>query len=297
MSQDTSRIITFANIKGGVGKTTSVVNIAYLLATEFDKKVLVIDSDDQGNATKALGARENFDPATETLWYAFNNRKSYQSVMVETNHANIWVVPSTKELKSAQVAFSQSARGMGLFRHMLKGVAKDFDYVLIDTKPQINILLQSALAASGWYLIPSFPEPDSYDGFIDLLSECVEIGEEVNENLRCLGILLSNVKKIPAHDAYIQFIQKHMKKAKVPLIKSFIRSSNSIATGGIHGCPAASLPSAHAVRQDYLKVVKHIMRSVSKKGKLVVPDLEKLGVVSQLDDSFSVKSDFESIKL
>ena len=76
MSRDASHIITFANIKGGVGKTTAVVNIAYLLATEFNKKVLVVDSDDQGNATKALGARDNFDPDTETLWYGLKNKRA-----------------------------------------------------------------------------------------------------------------------------------------------------------------------------------------------------------------------------
>ena len=82
-----------------------------------------------------------------------------------------------------------------MFQRLIKGVEKDFDYVLIDTKPQINVLLQSALAASSWFLIPSFPEPDSYDGFVDLLNECEEICEEINEELSCLGILLTSVKK------------------------------------------------------------------------------------------------------
>ena len=75
-------IITLANIKGGVGKTTATVNIAYLLATEFNKRVLVVDADDQGNATKALGAIDNDHMNTETLWYALNNKKTYRDVMV-----------------------------------------------------------------------------------------------------------------------------------------------------------------------------------------------------------------------
>ena len=112
MSSDSAHVITLANIKGGVGKTTAVVNIAYLLASEFNKRVLVIDSDDQGNATKALGARDNYDPDSETLWYALKNKKSYQTVMVESSYENIWVIPSTKELKGAQIAFGQSARGI-----------------------------------------------------------------------------------------------------------------------------------------------------------------------------------------
>ena len=206
-------IITLANIKGGVGKTTATVNIAYLLATEFNKRVLVVDADDQGNATKALGAIDNFDLNTETLWYALNNKKAYKDVMVESSYENIWVVPSTKELKGAQLAFGQSARGMRIFKKFLKNVGKDFDFVLIDTKPQINVLLQSALCASHWYVIPSFPEPDSYDGFLDLVAECEEIYEEMNEDLNCLGVL-TYVKRIPAMSLILKFISKTFKKLR-----------------------------------------------------------------------------------
>ena len=84
-------------------------------------------------------------------------------------------------------------------------LALDFDFVLIDTKPQINVLLQSALCASHWYTIPSFPEPDSYDGFLDLVAECEEIYEEMNEDLNCLGVLMTCVKRIPAHESYLKF--------------------------------------------------------------------------------------------
>ncbi|MFW7381798.1 MAG: ParA family protein [Oligoflexus sp.] len=280
MSRSTSHIITFANIKGGVGKTSSVVNIAYLLGTEFNKRVLVIDADDQGNATKALGVRESFDRDHESLWCALDQKRRYQEVLVNSPYENIWVIPSTKELKGAQLAFGQSARGIKLFKKMLQGVSKDFDFVLIDTKPQINILLQAALAASDFYMIPSFPEPDSYDGFIDLVAECEEIFEEENPNLRCLGVLLTCVKKIPAHDAYVKFIQKHLQKAHVPYFKPVIRASNAMATGGLQSCPAVALPGSYAIREDYLKVTKMMLRQVTKlpSGKGKRPDLELLGL-------------------
>lgn len=280
MGQKSSQVITFANIKGGVGKTTAVVNIAYLLATEFNKQVLVIDADDQGNASKALGVREIHDPEKQSLWHALMNKKSYHHVLVESPYNNISVVPSTKELKGAQIAFGQSARGVKMFQKLLKGVEEEFDYVIIDTKPQINILLQAALAASQWYVIPSFPEPDSYDGFIDLLAEAEEIKEEINEELKCLGVLLTSVKKIPAHAAYISFITKHMKRSHVPMFKSSIRSSNSIATGSLHSCPAVSLPGSYIIREDYLKVVRSLIRTISKDPeKHEEPDLESLGIL------------------
>lgn len=278
-------IITFANIKGGVGKTTSVTNIAYLLGVELGKRVLVIDADDQGNATKALGVRDLFDRQHETLWNALSKKLSYEQVMVESPFEGIWVIPSTKELKAAQTEFGRSARGLKLFKHLLKGVEKNFDFVLIDTKPQINILLQAALSASDWYLIPSFPEPDSYDGFLDLVAECEEIHDEENSDLKLLGVLLTCVKKIPAHEQYIKFIGKHLKAAKVPLLKPGVRVSNAVATGSLHACPAVSLSSARAVKDDYLKLTRAMIKYMDSKGKKPRPDLARLGVLKEKHES------------
>jgi chromosome partitioning protein len=287
MRQTKAQVITFANIKGGVGKTTAVTNIAYLLGVELGKKVLVIDADDQGNSTKALGVRDKFDRREETLWAGLSRKISFEQVMVESSYSNIWVIPSTKELKNAQTEFGRSARGLKLFKHLLKGAQDQFDFILIDTKPQVNILLQAALAASHWYLIPSFPEPDSYDGFLDLVSECEEICDEENNELRCLGVMLSCVKKIPAHDSYIRFIGKHLKQAKVNLLKPGIRVSNAVATGSLHSCPAVSLPSAHSVKEDYRKLTKAVVKAVELGMKTPRPDLQQLGVVKKtLEDGY-----------
>ncbi len=277
-----TQVITFANIKGGVGKTTAVTNIAYLLGHTLNKKVLVIDTDDQGNSTKALGVRELFDRKHETLWSALSRKASYTDVVVESPFKNVWVIPSTKELKAAQNEFGRSARGLKLFKHLLKGVEKDFDYVLIDTKPQISILLQAALAASDWYLIPSFPEPDSYDGFLDLVAECEEIHDEENPKLKLMGVLLTCVKKIPAHEQYIKFIAKHLKSANVNLLKPYVRVSNAVATGSLHACPAASISSGRTVKDDYIKLTRALAKLADSKKKAGPrPNLAKLGVLME----------------
>jgi len=282
-----TQIITFANIKGGVGKTTAVTNIAYLLGVTLKKKVLVIDSDDQGNSTKALGVRDLFDRQHETLWSGLSRKVGYADVIVESPYENIWVIPSTKELKAAQNEFGRSARGLKLFRHLLKGVEKDFDYVLIDTKPQINILLQAALAASDWYLIPSFPEPDSYDGFLDLVAECEEIHEEENPKLQLMGVLITSVKKIPAHEQYLKFIAKHLKASHVNLLKPYVRISNAVATGSLHACPAVSISSGRAVKDDYLKITKAIIKLTASKKAPARPNLGKLGVLKEKHEDVS----------
>ncbi|MBF0440484.1 MAG: AAA family ATPase [Oligoflexales bacterium] len=296
MRKPSCHIITLANIKGGVGKTTATVNIAYLLAHNFNKKVLVIDSDDQGNATKALGIRGLFDREYETLWYALNNKKGYQDVLVKSPYQNIWTVPATKELKGAQLSFSQSARGFKLFKKLLLGVEKDFDFVLIDTKPQINILLQSALAASNWFLIPSFPEPDSYDGFVDLIAECEEIYEAENPDLNCMGVLFSCIKKSPAHETYMKFITRHLKNANIPVFKGGIKASNAIGTGSLHCCPASALSNSGNLKEDYLNMVKQILKFLGshtktkiKRPKLSVIGISKDHIINESREIFEIK--------
>jgi chromosome partitioning protein len=273
-----AQIITLANIKGGVGKTSATVNLAYLLGKEFGKRVLVIDADDQGNSTKSLGIRGQYDLETETLWHALNAKQSYKEVAIESPYKNVWVIPATKELRNAQVTFGQSARGIKLFQHLIRGVDKDFDVVLVDTKPQINILLQASLAASHWYLIPSFPESDSYDGFVDLVSECEEIHDEENPSLHCLGVLFTCIKKCPAHDAYLSFIRKHLKSANVTVLMPGIHSSNALATGTLQSRPAVSLPNSTALKTEYTAVAKAIIREANQTKKRGRPKLAALGI-------------------
>lgn len=281
MARTPLNIITIANIKGGVGKTSTTVNFAFLLSQNFSKRVLVVDADDQGNATKTLGARDNFEHDKESLWAGLVGKQNYASVIVETPHPNLWVIPATKDLRQAQTTFGTSARGMKLIQRLLEGAEKDFDFVLIDTKPQVNILLQAALSASHWYLIPSFPETDSYDGFIDLIAEAEEIREEINPKLNCLGILFSCYKKCPAHDSYLSFVRPHLKKAGIPLVPTLIRASNAMATGTLHQRPALSLQTARTLKDDYTAALQWMMSSMKKpRSQLKRPNLKLLGLQS-----------------
>lgn len=276
-----ANIITLANIKGGVGKTTATVNIAYTLAVERGKRVLVVDSDDQGNATKYLGVRDVAREERQSLWHGIHERRPFDEVMVKSPYENLWVIPASKELRKAQLTFGQSARGLKLFRHLLRGVEQHFDIVLIDTKPQINILLQAALAASHWYLIPSFPESDSYDGFVDLVAECEEVRDEENQALNCMGLFYTCIKRAAAHDAYMRFVRKLLEDARVPVLPGGIRASDTIATGALRSVPAVSLPHAKGVRSDYEDAVEHLLgelRDDARGRPRARPDLRKLGV-------------------
>lgn len=284
MASAVTNIITLANIKGGVGKTTATVNLAYLFATVFNKRVLVVDGDDQGNATKSLGVRGEFKRESQTLWSALCDRRTYKEAMVQSPYENLWVVPATKELRKAQTTFGQSARGFKLFRHLLRGVEKDFDLVLVDTKPQINIILQASLVASHWYLIPSFPESDSYDGFVDLVAECEEIFEEENATLNCLGLFFTCIKRSPAHETYLDFVVKLLKDAQVPVFPSHVRASNAVATGTLQAKPAVALSSSKHFRSDYMAVAEALLKSLKKDSRgrpRKRPNLERLGFMEE----------------
>jgi chromosome partitioning protein len=279
-----ANVITLANIKGGVGKTTATTNLAYLFATQYGKRVLVIDSDDQANTTKALGVRGKFRRDSQTLWAGMQERRTYREVMVQSPYDNLWVVPATKDLRKAQLAFGQSARGFKLFKHLLQGVESDFDLVLVDTKPQVNILLQASLAASHWYLIPSFPESDSYDGFVDLVAECEEIWEEENPRLNCLGLFFTCMKRAPAHETYFDFVVKLLADARIPVFPAHIRASNAVATGSLHSIPAVALKNSRHLRLDYMKIAEHILNELKQDARgrpRRRPDLKRIGLLEE----------------
>lgn len=302
MSRTIANIITLANIKGGVGKTTATTNLAYLFAARLGKRVLVIDSDDQANATKALGVRGRFRRDTQTLWAALCERRSYKDVMIQSPYEDLWVIAATKDLRKAQLTFGQSARGFKLFRHLLHGVEADFDIVLVDTKPQINILLQASLAASHCYLIPSFPESDSYDGFVDLVAECEEIREEENQSLNCLGLFFTCMKRAPAHETYFDFAIKLLEDARIHIFPSHVRASNTVASGSLQSVPAVSLANSQHLRRDYLQVAEHILSELKQdtRGRpRRRPDLRRLGFLEDQmaagqPEEFDVQEDDET---
>ncbi|MCK8463282.1 AAA family ATPase [Aliiroseovarius sp. S1339] len=185
------KIIAITNQKGGVGKTTTTINLGAALA-EAGKKVLLIDIDPQGNASTGLGV-EVVDRKL-TTYDLLLEEAPLTEVLQETDVENLWIAPATTDLSSADIELVSNEKRSHLLHDAVRasGVADlKLDYVLIDCPPSLNLLTVNALVASDSVLIPLQSEFFALEGLSQLMLSIREIRETANPNLRIEGVVLT----------------------------------------------------------------------------------------------------------
>ena len=187
----TAKIISVTNQKGGVGKTTTTINLAAALS-ELEKKVLIIDLDPQGNASTGLGV-EVEDRELSTYEFLVEGGP-LEKVTMETEIAGLNIVPATIDLSSADIDLISNEKRSHLLHAALRKKQQDkqkYDYILIDCPPSLNILTVNAMVASHSVLIPLQSEFFALEGLSQLLLTVKEVRQTANENLRVEGIVLT----------------------------------------------------------------------------------------------------------
>ena len=179
-------IIAIANQKGGVGKTTTTVNLAAALH-EIGKKTLLVDLDTQGNATTACGIDKN--NIRTTIYDLFLGETTMESTMVYSEANGFWVLPANKDLMAAEIQLLEFKEREFQLKQILTGIGSRFDYVLIDSPPSMNILTLNALAASHSVIIPVQCEYYALEGLTGLLETINKIQEKINPGLKIKGAL------------------------------------------------------------------------------------------------------------
>jgi len=183
-----SEVIACANQKGGVGKTTTVVNLAAYLALS-GRRVLVVDLDPQGNATSGLGLDRN--ASSGSIYPALLGDASARDLAQQTQIENLWMVPSGADLAGAEVELIAVAQRERRLQQALSEVRDDFDFILLDCPPAVGLLTVNALTAADGVLVPIQCEYYALEGLSQLLSTINLVRDNLNPRLRLAGVLLT----------------------------------------------------------------------------------------------------------
>ena len=183
-----SRIFAVANQKGGVGKTTTAVNLATCFALA-GQKVLVVDFDPQGQATSGLGLEKKNLPWT--IYSSLFNLQTPAKLIQETSIQNLRIIPSNIDLAGAEVELVEVSQREGRLRRILENVRKRFDFVLIDCPPSLGILTVNALVAADSIIIPVQCEYYALEGLSQLVKSISLVQAGLNPRLSIEGVVLT----------------------------------------------------------------------------------------------------------
>jgi len=182
------KVIAVANQKGGVGKTTTCINLASCLA-EAGKKVLLLDSDPQGNSTSGLGIDKN--DLKQCMYDVLIKKLPLQDIIVHTAWPNLDVAPSTINLAGAEIDLVNQMNREGCLKRALDLIKDDYDFVLIDCPPSLSLLTINALTAAHSIIIPIQCEFYALEGVTQLLNTAERVQEVLNPDLELEGILMT----------------------------------------------------------------------------------------------------------
>ena len=183
-----AKVVSFSNQKGGVGKTTSCVNISAQIANK-GKKVLMIDMDPQGNATSGLGIQKS--KVKNTIYDVIIGKCDISDAIIKTRFKNLSVVPANIELAGAEIELQELDENLNFTEIALDSIKEDYDYIFIDCPPSLGMLTVKALSVSDGVVIPMQCEFYSLEGMSQLLNTVKRIKTLYNPTLQVVGILLT----------------------------------------------------------------------------------------------------------
>lgn len=248
------KVIAIANQKGGVGKTTTAVNLAACLAAQ-DRKVLLIDSDPQGNATSGLG----FDKRDirKCVYDAIINDVPMQEVIRKTAYTNLDIVPATIQLAGAEIELVSLMNREGRLKNSLERVKHDYDYVIIDCPPSLGLLTINGLTAASSVMIPIQCEFYALEGVSMLMNTIQLVQRNLNPALKLEGVVMTMFDS--RTNLAMEVVEEVRKYFKTKMYTTIIPRNVRLGEAPSHGQPIIDYDGKSKGAQVYMELAQEVI--------------------------------------
>jgi chromosome partitioning protein len=257
-----SRIIALANQKGGVGKTTTAINLAASLAA-LEKKVLIVDADPQANATSGVGI--DTKQVKTTIYDCLIDGVSPRGAVMPCSIDNLSVIPSNIDLVGAEIEMLERPEREKTLRKVLAGIAGEYDYVLIDCSPSLGLLTVNALTAADSVIIPVQCEYFALEGLGKLLNTIKIIQTNLNPALEIEGFLLTMYdSRLRLANQVVEEVTRHFQQM---VFNTIIQRNVKLSEAPSYGQPAILYDAESRGTVNYLSLARELLERVEARQK------------------------------
>ncbi len=252
-----AKTISFANQKGGVGKTTSAINIASAIGIS-GKKILLIDCDPQGNATSGVGIRKSRIQAT--IYDVLIGRCHASDAIIQTEYKNLSIMPSGMDLAAAELELADVEKRQNRLKDPLSEISDNYDYILIDCPPSLGMLTVNALTASDGVVIPMQCEYFSLEGLSQIMMTIKQVKKLYNPMLTLTGILVTMYNG--RLNLSLQVLDELKKHYADKLFSVAINRNVRLSEAPSYGAPIQYYDKYAKGSSDYDKIAAELMERI-----------------------------------
>ncbi len=257
-----SRIIALANQKGGVGKTTTAINLAASLAA-LEKKVLIVDADPQANATSGVGI--DLKQVKTTIYDCLIDGVNPRQAVLQCSIDNLSVIPSNIDLVGAEIEMLERPEREKTLKKIIAPVAADYDYVLIDCSPSLGLLTVNALTAADSVIIPVQCEYFALEGLGKLLNTIKIIQTNLNPALEIEGFLLTMYdSRLRLANQVVEEVTRHFQQM---VFNTIIQRNVKLSEAPSYGQPAILYDAESRGTVNYLNLARELLERVEARQK------------------------------